>query len=101
VRATISTQWPEYLSELRKRGAKQVLTLEVLAAWTDQDSPPSFETPADNDSAVSRPPDAASSWGTVSARLRLTNAGRLSIAALNLNFFNPVVAGQYFLAECR
>jgi len=101
VRAAISTQWPEYLSELRKRGVRQVLTLQVLAAWTDQDSPPSFETPADNDSAVSKPPDAASPLGTVSARLRLTNAGRVSITALNLNFFNPVVASQYSIAECR
>jgi hypothetical protein len=98
-------KWPEPLEALRDRGTSRILAWQPVATWMKDEPPPPESEPADmvhelSGEAVNKAED------VLSVRLRLTNKGRVSIAAVDFNFYvehpssSPGVANGLGYAAC-
>lgn len=98
-------KWSERLEALRARGTSRILVWHLVASWMKNEPPPPDAEPEDivhelSGEALGEAEDA------LSVRLRLTNMGRVSIAAVDFNFYvghpssSPGIARVFGYAAC-
>jgi hypothetical protein len=88
VRDVLAAKWPEYLPQLRTRGAARLLRITVLGAWLEGEPEPAFDGVAD----AGYTNGTASGVTILSARFRVANGGAATVAAFDLLFDLPFTA---------